>query len=59
VVEEIFVWPGIGEYAFNAIQSYNFAGTIGVVIFFAVGVVISNLVSDVVYGVVDPQVEWR
>jgi len=59
VVEDIFAWPGIGRYSYLAIVQYNFAGTIGVVIVFAVAVVIANLVADVVYGVLDPRVEWR
>jgi len=59
VIEEIFVWPGIGAYAFDAITKYNFNGTIGVVIFFAIGVVVANLVADVLYGLLDPRVEWR
>ncbi|HZY69879.1 MAG TPA: ABC transporter permease [Thermoplasmata archaeon] len=59
VVEEIFQWPGIGQYAFTAVQTYNFPGTIGVVIFLAVAVVVANLVADILYGVLDPRVEWR
>jgi len=59
VIEEIFLWPGIGKYAFDSILSYNFAGTLGVVVFFAIVVVVANLVSDVLYGVLDPRVEWR
>ena len=59
VVEEIFSWPGIGFYAFNAIQNYDFAGTLGSVVFFAIGVVVANLIADILYGVLDPRVEWR
>ena len=59
VIEEIFQWPGVGSYAFEAITKYNFNGTIGVVIFFAVGVVLANLIADVLYGLLDPRVEWR
>jgi peptide/nickel transport system permease protein len=59
VVEEIFRWPGIGKYSFDAIVDYNFSGTIGVVIVFAVAVVFANLLADVLYGVLDPRVEWR
>lgn len=59
VIEEIFGWPGIGSYAYDAITNYNFNGTIGVVIFFAVGVVVANLIADILYGVLDPRVEWR
>jgi len=59
VIEEIFQWPGIGSYAFDAITRYNFQGTIGVVIFFAIGVVVANLIADIVYGLLDPRVDWR
>lgn len=59
VIEEIFQWPGIGSYAFEAITKYNFQGTIGVVILFAIGVVVANLVADILYGLLDPRVEWR
>lgn len=59
VIEEIFRWPGIGTFAFNAITQYEFAETIGVVIFFAIGVVIANLIADLLYGFLDPRVEWR
>jgi peptide/nickel transport system permease protein len=59
VVEEIFQWPGIGKYSFDAILSYNFSGILGVVIFLALVVVIANLIADVMYGLLDPRVEWR
>jgi ABC-type dipeptide/oligopeptide/nickel transport system permease component len=63
VVEEVFSWPGIGEYAFTAIggnsSTPNFDGAIAVVIVFAVGVVVANLIADILYGVLDPRVDWR
>ena len=59
VIEEIFNWPGIGEYAFSALRQNYFAPIYGTVIVFAVGVVLANLVADVMYGVLDPRVEWR
>jgi ABC-type dipeptide/oligopeptide/nickel transport system permease component len=59
VVEEVFAWPGIGRYSYDAIVGYNFAGTIGIVIVFAIAVVIANLIADIAYGFLDPRVEWR
>lgn len=59
VIESIFAWPGIGRYAYEAIVNYNFPGTVGVVVFFAVGVVVANLLADILYGLLDPRVEWR
>lgn len=59
VVEELFAWPGVGQFAYLAITQYDFAGTLGVVVFFAIIVVVANLIADVLYGVLDPRVEWR
>jgi ABC-type dipeptide/oligopeptide/nickel transport system permease component len=63
VVEEVFSWPGIGQYAYTAIGGGgsvpNYDGAIAVVIIFAIGVVVANLIADILYGVLDPRVEWR
>ena len=62
VVEEVFAWPGIGAYAFQSMGgggNPNFDGAIAVVVVFAIGVVVANLVADLLYGVLDPRVEWR
>ncbi|MGA9839213.1 MAG: ABC transporter permease [Thermoplasmata archaeon] len=63
VVEEVFDWPGIGQYAYTAIgggsSTPNFDGAIAVVIIFAIGVVVANLIADILYGILDPRVDWR
>lgn len=63
VVEEVFDWPGIGQYAYDAVGGGgsvpNFDGAVAVVIIFAVAVVVANLVADILYGVLDPRVDWR
>jgi peptide/nickel transport system permease protein len=62
VIEEVFGWPGIGAYAFAVLGGGgrpDFDGAIAVVVVFAIGVVIANLIADILYGVLDPRVEWR
>ncbi|MGP8078133.1 MAG: ABC transporter permease [Thermoplasmata archaeon] len=63
VIEEVFRWPGIGAYAFTAIGGGgsvpNFDGAIAVVAVFAIGVVVANLIADILYGLLDPRVDWR
>ena len=59
VIEEIFQWPGMGAYAFSALQNNYFAAIYAVVIIFALGVIIANLAADILYGLLDPRVEWR
>lgn len=59
VIEEIFEWPGIGAYAYRALTNSWFAAVYGTVIIFALAVIVANLIADVLYGVLDPRVEWR
>ena len=63
VIEEVFGWQGIGAYAYTSIggggASPNFDGAVAVVAIFAIGVVIANLIADVLYGILDPRVDWR
>jgi len=62
VIEEVFTWPGIGAYAFQSMGGTgqpNFDGAIAVVVVFAIGVVLANLIADILYGILDPRVEWR
>ena len=63
VIEEVFGWPGIGAFAYTAIggggNAPNFDGAVAVVAVFAVGVVIANLIADILYGLLDPRVDWR
>lgn len=62
VIEEVFAWPGIGAFAFSALGGGgqpNFDGAIAVVVVFALGVVVANLIADILYGILDPRVEWR
>jgi peptide/nickel transport system permease protein len=58
----VFGWPGIGAYAFQSMGGTgqpNFDGAIAVVVIFALGVVLANMIADILYGILDPRVEWR
>ncbi|MGI0131561.1 MAG: ABC transporter permease [Thermoplasmata archaeon] len=59
VIESIFQWHGIGQLAYDSVTNYNFSLAIGTVIVFAIGVVVANLAADILYGLLDPRVEWR
>jgi len=56
VVEEIFSWPGIGKFAYNAITSDDYPALIYVVIVFTILVIIANLIADIMYAVLDPRI---
>jgi peptide/nickel transport system permease protein len=56
LVEQIFAWPGIGQYAFTALTNNDIQGIEGFVLVVAVTYVGVNWIVDVLYGVIDPRV---
>ncbi len=59
VTEKIFRWPGVGTLTVNAIFDRDGPVVIGVVLLFAVAVVLSNVLVDVSYALLDPRVRSR
>jgi len=55
-VENVFAYPGMGQYLVTALSAEDYPGILGVTIVFAVVIVITNLIADILYAVVDPQV---
>jgi len=56
VVEQIFAVPGIGRAFVNSITGRDYPLIMGTTIVLATLVVIMNLVSDIMYKVVDPRI---
>ena len=56
IVETIFSWPGIGQYAWNGINSSDYMAIQGFVLVVAMIYVILNLIVDLLYMVIDPRV---
>ncbi len=59
LVETIFSWPGIGQYAYKSATSLDFPAITGVSILIACIYVVINLVIDILYGVLDPRVRYE
>ncbi|HZP95580.1 MAG TPA: ABC transporter permease [Candidatus Limnocylindria bacterium] len=55
LTETIFALPGMGRLAVDAILSRDFPTMQGAVLFMALGVLLANLVVDLLYGVLDPR----
>ena len=56
LVEVIFDWPGIGLYAYQSFQVFDYAPVIALAIVSTAGFVLINLVMDLLYPVIDPRV---
>jgi peptide/nickel transport system permease protein len=55
-VEVVFSWPGIGRYAVNAASSLDYPAILGITLVVAVVFVVTNLLVDIVYGLLDPRI---
>ena len=58
VVEQIFGWPGMGSLLFSAISQRDYPLVMGVTVVIALGVLLTNLLLDLVYGLADPRVRY-
>jgi peptide/nickel transport system permease protein len=56
LVEKIFSWPGVGQYAYQAAVNVDVPAIAGVSIFVAAVYVTVNFVVDILYGVIDPRI---
>jgi peptide/nickel transport system permease protein len=56
LVENIFAWPGLGRYVFNAITSSDYPAVQGFILYATTIYVLLFLLVDVIYLLVDPRV---
>jgi peptide/nickel transport system permease protein len=58
VVESIFDWPGIGDYAVQAILTADYKVMLAVTLLIGVVYTIVNILTDLVHGLLDPRL-WE
>ena len=56
IVETIFVWPGVGKLALDAIQQRDYPMIQGFILYAGATFAAINLLVDVAYGVIDPRI---
>jgi peptide/nickel transport system permease protein len=56
VVENIFLWPGIGQLAVNSILAKDYPVVQGIVLISALSYMLANLLVDVGYVLLNPQI---
>ncbi len=59
VIETVFAWPGMGQLAIASFQGRDYPVIIGFALFFSIMVLLSNLIADLLYTLVDPRVSLR
>jgi peptide/nickel transport system permease protein len=58
ITEIVFGWPGIGRLLLTAIQTRDTPVLLGLFLLVAVAVVVANLLTDLVYAVIDPRIRY-
>lgn len=56
LVETVFSWPGLGTLAFDSILARDYPTILGILFFSSLLVIVANLVTDIVYRMVDPRI---
>ncbi len=59
LTETIFAWPGIGRYMFEAIKNRDYPVIQGTTLVFALLFVVTSILVDLLYGVLDPRVRKK
>ena len=58
LIENIFSWPGIGLYVYNAISTSDFPAVQGFILYATTMYIVVFLVVDILYLVLDPRVRY-
>lgn len=57
VVETVFGWPGLGQMAFQSVLRRDYPMVLGILFFATMMVIVSNILTDLTYKIVDPRME--
>ncbi len=57
IIEQVFSWPGLGLMTMSAITSRDYPVIMGVCLLSAVVVLVANLLTDILYALVDPTIQ--
>ena len=59
LIETVFAWPGVGKLAVDAIHNVDIPLIMGTVVFAAIVVVVSSVITDLTYAVIDPRIRYQ
>jgi peptide/nickel transport system permease protein len=59
VTEQVFSWPGVGSLMIQSIAARDYPTIMGITVLVAITVLVINLITDLVYGMLDPRISYR
>ena len=57
VVEKMFAIPGLGNEFVLSVSGRDYTALLGITVFYCTLIVVSNLLVDILYGVIDPRIK--
>ncbi len=58
VTEAVFDWPGVGQLLLYSIRVRDYTVVQGTVLFLVVVFILLNLLTDIIYGLIDPRIRY-
>ena len=58
LTETVFGWPGLGQLLVDALFARDYPVVQGIVLTFSALFILVNLAVDVLYGVIDPRIQY-
>lgn len=59
IIEYIFAWPGMGRLGVDSIFMRDFPVIMGIILMSSILIIVGNLISDILYVLVDPRVSYE
>jgi peptide/nickel transport system permease protein len=59
LVETVFDWPGLGQYAVQSAVYSDFQPIMGATLAIGLSFMVTNLIIDLLYGYLDPRVRYE
>ncbi|KQL46818.1 nickel ABC transporter permease [Brevibacillus choshinensis] len=59
VVEQVFSWPGLGSYLIDSILTRDYPVIQALIMLFSVQFLVVNLIVDISYGLLNPQIRYE
>lgn len=58
VTEQVFSWPGLGLLMIKSIGARDYPVVLGITILVAIAVLVFNIITDLIYGLLDPRIRY-
>lgn len=58
ITETVFAWPGIGRLFMESMNGRDYPMLMGLMMMGSVGIIIANIIADLVYAMLDPRIRY-